>query len=178
MRNLFAVLAIPAIFAAAPAAAQTFHPAVVSTNLPPMEALWHLRVALNVAALGCRDANEGTTVASYNALVRNQTESLAAANAAIDARYKAQFGADWLNARERDMTRLYNYFAQPSAQVEFCAVAKDVLMRIGAVEPSDLAGFALASLPALEEPFWPQTDRFAGQPTAIAVSAVVPPVPR
>ena len=178
MRNLWALLAIPTMFIAAPAAAQVFQPAVVSSNLPAMEALWHVRVALNVAALGCRDADEGNTVASYNALVRNQTQLLAAANAAIDARYKAQFGAGWMDARERDMTRLYNYFAQPTAQAEFCAVAKDVLMRIGAVGPSDLPGFALASLPALEEPFWPHTDRFAGQPTAIAVSAVVPAVPR
>ena len=53
------------------------------------------------------------------------------------------------------MTRLYNYFAQPDAQAQFCAAAKDTLARIASVPAPDLPGFALASLPALEEPFWP-----------------------
>lgn len=182
MRSL-AILA-SATFAsvvAMPTSAQTFQPAVVSTNLPPLEALWHVRVALNVAALACRDADEGQTVASYNALIRSRNAELAAANDAISAHYKAQYGARWENARESDMTRLYNYFAQPGAQGEFCAAAKATLAQIATVDARDLPGFALAALPALEAPFWPQAadgKRYAvvpdARPAAMAMSASVP----
>ena len=181
MRILFALLPV-ALVAGAPAAAQTFKPAVVGADISPLETLWHVRVALNVAALGCRDADEATTVAAYNSLIRRNTAVLAAANGAVDARYKAQYGARWQDVRERDMTKLYNFFAQPTAQAEFCATAKDVLAQIGTVDPGALMAFAKAELPALEEPFWapaPQ-NQFAGgsaPTTVVAASAVVPVAP-
>ena len=173
-----AAVALAAVCATPAAAQATFQPAVVSTNLPPLEALWHVRVALNVAALGCRDADEGQTVASYNALIRAQSPILAAANAAIDARYKAQYGARWETEREGDMTRLYNYFAQPGAQAEFCAIAKSTLARIATVDACDLPGFALAALPALEAPFW-SSSNIAAAPRgpSVAISAAVPVSP-
>jgi hypothetical protein len=184
MRIIGIVLPVAALLTGAPAAAQSFQPAVVSTRLPPLEALWHLRVALNVAALGCRDADEANTVASYNALIRNQSGVLAAANDAVSAHYKADYGSTWETARERDMTRLYNYFAQPTAQAEFCTVAKDTLARVGSVEAQDLPGFALAALPQLEEPFWPQASAndYAAAPATstgpiVAITAIVPVAP-
>jgi hypothetical protein len=149
MRIFTTILPVIALLSAAPASAQTFQPAVVSTNLPPLEALWHLRVALNVAALGCRDADEANTIASYNALIRGQAIELAAANEAINQRYKTQAGAKWEDVRERDMTKLYNYFAQPDAQSRFCAVAKQTLARVATVEARDLPGFAMAAVVAL-----------------------------
>ncbi len=178
--TILASAACAASTIAAPASAQTFKPAVVSTTLPPLEALWHVRVALNVAALGCRDADEGQTVAAYNSLIRDQSAELGAANDAVDARYKTQFGARWLDAREGDMTRLYNYFAQPGAQPEFCAVAKATLARIASVDARDLPGFAMGALPALEAPFW-SGDAMAAAPAtpvvAVALSASVPVAP-
>ncbi|HEX4694266.1 hypothetical protein [Sphingomonas sp.] len=180
MRIFYALLPA-AMLAGAPTAAQTFRPAVVTTNLSPLESLCHVRVALNVAALGCRDADETTTVAEYNALIRGQSAELAAANAAVDARYKAQYGAGWQDARERDMTRLYNFFAQPAAQAQFCATAKTELARIAAVDTRDLEQFAVAELPALEAPFWSDSGaQFAGDPSptaVVAISAAVPVAP-
>lgn len=180
MRIISILASAAVVLGVMPASAQSFQPAVVSTSLPPMEALWHVRVALNVAALGCRDADETTTVAEYNQLIRSQAALLGAANDAISAHYKAQYGAAWENARERDMTRLYNYFAQPTAQTQFCATAKATLARIGTVDSRDLPGFALASLPALEEPFWPApaANTLAAQPAgpAVATIAAVSPI--
>lgn len=185
MRILSALLPL-AFVAGAPAAAQTFKPAVVDTEITPLETLWHVRVALNVAALGCRDADETTTVAAYNSLIKRNTAILAAANGAVDARYKAQYGAGWQTMRERDMTKLYNFFAQPTAQAEFCARAKATLAQIGSVDPGALMAFAKAELPELEAPFWnptpqPQTqfaDDGHGSTMVVAVSAPVPVAPR
>lgn len=183
MRQL--ALLVPALLSGATvapsAAAQTFRPAVVATDLPPLEAVWHLRSALNVAALGCRDADEATTVAAYNTLLHRDGAVLASANDAVSQRYRAQYGAHWEDAREHAMTQLYNFFAQPDAQPAFCAVAKDVLARIDTVEPGDLPGFAIATLPALEAPFWPApADQMAAAdaaPPVVAISAAVPVAP-
>ena len=84
MRILTALLPV-ALVVGAPAAAQTFKPAVVGADVSPLETLWHVRVALNVAALGCRDADEAATVAAYNTLIRRQSAVLAAANDAAIA---------------------------------------------------------------------------------------------
>ena len=46
--------------------------------LTPGEATWHLRVALNVAALGCRGPEEAATAAAYNALLKANEATLAA----------------------------------------------------------------------------------------------------
>lgn len=182
MRIFLALLPLTFV-AGAPAAAQTFKPAVVDADISPLETLWHVRVALNVAALGCRDADETTTVAAYNMLIKRQSAALAAANGAVDTRYKARYGAQWQTVRERDMTKLYNFFAQPAAQAEFCVKAKAVLAQIGTVDSGALMAFAQAELPALEEPFWnpaPQTqfaDDGHGSTIAVAASATVPVAP-
>ena len=164
-----------------PATAQTFKPTVVDADISPLETLWHVRVALNVAALVCRDADETVTIAAYNTLIRRQDVALAAANNAVDARYKARYGARWQSERERDMTKLYNFFAQPTAQAEFCATAKSVLATIAGVDPGALMAFAKANLPTLEAPFWtpaPQ-DQFTGSPAGaiVAASAATPVAP-
>ena len=55
---------------------------------------------------------------------------------------QAQYGAGWQDARERDMTRLYNFFAQPTAQAEFCDTAKAVLAQLATVDSARLTDFA------------------------------------
>lgn len=176
--RIFHALAPVALLAGPPAAAQTFKPAVVSTNISPLESLWHLRAALNVAALGCRDADEAATVAAYNQLIRNQGAALVTASAAVTAHYKAQYGAAWQDVLDRDMTKLYNYFAQPTAQGAFCNTAKAVLAQVATVDPAKLADFAVEELPALEAPFWSPADtQVADRPAPDAVVAIAAAVP-
>ncbi|WP_206366388.1 hypothetical protein [Sphingomonas gei] len=117
------------------------------------EASWHVRAALNVAALGCRDAAEIETVAAYNRLLRAQRDSLAAADAGVKALYRERHGAGWEDIHDRQMTRLYNFFAQPTAHDGFCLAAREVLARADTVEPIQFADFAAEALPRLEAPF-------------------------
>lgn len=174
-----ACVSFGALFAGTPAAAQSFRPAVVTATISPLESLWHLRAALNVAALGCRDADETTTVAAYNALVHDQAAALASAGAAVEAHYKAQYGAAWQDALDRDMTRLYNYYAQPAAQADFCNTAKTVLAQLATVDPAQLADFAVTELPALEAPFWSPVDSqvAAAEPAPVSVVAIAAAIP-
>ena len=136
--------------------------------LSPDEATWHLRVALNVAALGCRGPEEARMVSGYNALLAERKDVLAAAGAGVEAAYKARSGETWRGAHDDAMTRLYNFFAQPPAQAGFCAEARAVLAEAATVEPGGFAGWAAASLDRLERPFVTFYDAFEGYRIALA----------
>ena len=143
-------------------------------DLSPEEVTWHVRVALNVAALGCRQ-QAGETAAAYNALLVADRAVLAAALDGIGAA----------------MTKLYNFWAQPPAQEGFCREATAVLRAAQAVAPADFPAFAAAALPRLEAPFLAAfaaietyRDRMArwngeqGGAVVIATAAAVPIGPR
>ncbi|MDG2533525.1 hypothetical protein P6144_07705 [Sphingomonas sp. HITSZ_GF] len=125
----------------------------VNRGISREQTAWHVRAALNVAALGCRDEAERETVAAYNALLSRHKASLAAADFAVKAQYRTRYGAGWDSRHDRDMTRVYNFFAQPPAQTSFCRVARDVLAEARRVSPDQFAAFAADALPRLEAPF-------------------------
>lgn len=131
-------------------------PAIASPNrgLSPDQAAWHTRAALNVAALACRDREEAQTVAAYNQLLRRQTRPLADADAAVKADFRARLGEAWETAHETQMTRVYNFFAQPAARAGFCTAARAVLREAGRIEPVAFRDYAAAALPRLEAPFF------------------------
>lgn len=132
------------------------------------EAAWHLRVALNVAALGCRDAAEAQTVAGYNALLADRKAALATAAAASEAAFRARYGEAWRAAHDDAMTRLYNFWAQPPVQAAFCTEARAVLAEQAMVEPSSFAAWTAASLERLEAPFIAFYTAFDGYRTELA----------
>lgn len=122
-------------------------------NLTPGEAAWHVRAALNVAALSCRDAEEVQTVAAYNRMLTGKRAVLAEADLATRATYKAKYGAGWQNRHDGTMTRVYNFFAQPNAQSDFCRVARTALREVEAVPPAVFTAWAQVTLVQLEAPF-------------------------
>jgi hypothetical protein len=117
------------------------------------ETSWHVRAGLNVAALGCRDAAEAETVAAYNQLLRQHRAALAAADTGVKTVYRARYGSEWEGVHDRQMTRVYNFFAQPTAQAGFCAAARETLAIAGTIAPEQFADFAAEALPRLEAPF-------------------------
>ena len=143
-------------------------------------AAWHLRAALNVAALGCRDAEEPQTVARYNALLGGKRAVLAAADAAVRAEYRARFGSGWQDAHDDAMTRVYNFFALPPVQAAFCAQARAVLADAARATAEDFVATAPAALARIEAPFitfYEDYERYRQARTAWA-AARAPAVPR
>jgi hypothetical protein len=131
-----------------PPAPVTPPPPTINSGVGAQEALWHLRAALNVAALGCGQGPAGAgIVARYNALLIERKAVLATAYAAETGRYGAERGA-----LDRHMTQLYNFFADPVAQRGFCAVAAQVAEEAAAVPADALPDFAVSALPRLEQP--------------------------
>lgn len=137
-------------------------------GLTPAAAAWHLRAALNVAALGCRDAQEPQTVADYNALLAAKRAVLATADAAVRADYRARFGTGWQDAHDDAMTRVYNFWALPPVHAAFCAEARAVLAEAVAASPDTFAAMAPAALARVEAPFTAFFDGYGRYQVAMA----------
>jgi hypothetical protein len=137
-------------------------------HLNAAEAVWHLRAALNVAALGCRGPHGTQVVAAYNAMLNQHAAVFAKANDGVDASYRIRYGVRWLAARETDMTKTYNFFAQPPAQADFCPIAEAVLSEVADIRDEDMADFAAARMRALEAPFLNFYARYAAYRVAVA----------
>lgn len=116
------------------------------------QALWHVRMALNVAALGCREANRAMAT-HYNAMLHIHVAPLNQANIAADAIYKLKYGADAVRVRETINTTVYNFFSLPPAQKAFCQTALAVVTTINGKTPEALFAYAPEALDALEKPF-------------------------
>jgi hypothetical protein len=127
----------------------------INHGIDAQQAMWHVRAALNVAAIGCRGADGGVALtASYNAMLASQRAALNAANKSVEASFRARFGAGaWQNAHDAYMTRLYNFFAAPAAKPGFCAAAAPLAAQAAAMPTSQFTAFAATALPQLEAPF-------------------------
>jgi hypothetical protein len=112
-----------------------------------------MRSALNVAALSCRTAKTSGVAPAYNRMLVRHKAVLATANAAEIAPYRARYGAKWSGAYDVHATRLYNFFAMPTAQLQFCAAAGQVLAKANAMTPDAVVGYAPVALAQLEAPF-------------------------
>jgi len=139
----------------------------IHADLSQAEAIWHLRGALNVAALSCdRDGRLGIA-AGYNQFLTGQRTALAAAFKAEGMRFAAP------GALDSHMTRLYNYFAQPAGRAGFCAAATNVAAEARTVSPERFATFAPEALDRLIRPF--ETAHEQATPLRMAAASAGPP---
>ena len=118
-------------------------------------ALWHVRMALNVAALNCLDPQYQPILDAYSSYIKDYARPLKQVNDRIDAEYRKEYGArrTAIQARESQMTMVYNYFALPPARADFCRTALGVSQQYLASQQVDPLAFALANFSALEGPF-------------------------
>lgn len=146
-------------------------------------AVWHLRTALNVAALACRGPQEAVLAAGYNQLIAQRAARMKAAQSGLSNQYKAS-GGDWQDRYDDAMTRLYNYWAQDFARDGFCAAAGETLTAAATQSDATFDVFAAQRLAAMDRPF---TDFFAAYDawrerrlvprTALAAAAMQPATP-
>jgi hypothetical protein len=138
----------PARPAPAPAPPPAQRP--VDPGQSPLEAAWHVRAGLNVAALSCTGGN--ALARDYNLFLQRQKAPLARAYAEEQARYRAAHGSDGQRELDRHMTKLYNHFAWPPAQQGFCAAAKAVVADALATASDRFEAYAPAALARLDQP--------------------------
>lgn len=126
--------------------------ATPSRGLSTTATAWHLRAALNVAVLQCARAGEPME-AQYNAFLAAHKAALGKAHDGLKAEYRARFGAEWQDRFDDDMTRLYNFYAQPPARAAFCRTAAPLVAAAAATPAGALDGFAAPAVAALDVPF-------------------------
>lgn len=144
----------------------------INRGLTPAATVWHMRVALNVAALACRGAQEAAIVQRYNALLATHKTTLASAESQLEAQFRAG-GGDWQDRYDDAMTKLYNFFSQAQAREDFCTAATATLTEAERLAPGELQAFANAVLPTLDAPF---AEMLAPRPMIALSSPVAAPV--
>lgn len=153
-------------------------------------ALWHVRMALNVAALSCHGVYEPARI-QYNQILHVHEAALREANAAVDRNYLVAYGTGGLKARELLNTVVYNFFALPPVTKSFCPVAIEVGAKVLAMPSNQLLAYAPEALTTLEKPFqdfyaayadylrrlaeW--QSRFGGTVTVVVSPTPLPPPP-
>ena len=142
-------------------------------NLTVDGTVWHLRAALNVAALACRGPDEAMIVASYNAMLTSHKATLATAQTRLSAEYKAR-GGDWQDRYDDQMTRLYNFFSQSQARDPFCRAAATTLADSKTLTQASFPDFASERLALLEKPFNEFYAAFDAWRAANATAATAP----
>ena len=124
-----------------------------NVDLSPQQALWHLRIALNVAALNCRGAEGPTLIANYGRFLTNNRTAIAASERWVIADQGRKTGTNGVAARDTLSTRLYNYFAQPPVLQRFCPIAFNI-SGLAAVEPTaTILPFSSQRLAEIDQPF-------------------------
>ncbi|GGD99082.1 hypothetical protein GCM10011529_01540 [Polymorphobacter glacialis] len=142
----------PSVPAASPAG-NAGRPLGLDPSLTGPERVWHLRAALNVAALGCTSKTGGAIVTRYNAMLKDRKSLLASAYQAEVTEFRRDHGDNWQPEFDRYMTALYNRFARPQAQENFCIAADSIAAEAVAVPSADFEAFATTSLVRIEQAF-------------------------
>lgn len=164
--------------------------------LQPEQALWNLRIALNVAALNCRDANNQLLISNYSTFLQRNRVAIAASERWVIRDQANKSGSNGISARDSLSTRLYNYFAQPPVLREFCPVAFAISNEAATALPAQILPFASTKIVEIDRPFvnfynayatyqvdlasWraqqpPTSMGLTGQPLGVATPVVVTP---
>ncbi len=125
----------------------------ISRNISTMQSVWNLRSAFNVAALYCNKPQHAAIVVRYRAFLKANARTLNKVNKAVDAEFRATYGKKAIVMREAYLTAVYNHYALPPTQAQFC----DTLLNVSAegvkVKSADLSKFATATIPLIETVF-------------------------
>lgn len=122
-------------------------------GLGPLETMFNVRSALNVAALSCATSANTAPRDGYNRFLKLHKTVLANANKAIDAKYRREHGSAGLRLRDSRMTKLYNHYAYPPVKGAFCAKTARYLTAANAMASKDLETWSLGALADIEQDF-------------------------
>lgn len=135
--------------------------ATPNRELTGHDAFWNLRIALNVAAIGCRHPGSLQLVADYNGVIARHGGLIRSAETAVIARLGRATGTNGIAARDRTSTKLFNYFAQPPAQKQFCRVAGSIAQQMHGMDSAAAMTMAPAMLAQIDQPFVDFYDAYA-----------------
>lgn len=117
------------------------------------KAFWQLKIALNVAAIGCRGTEEATLVSAYNGIIKTHAKAIKATEKTVITDLGKANKTNGIKERDRLSTQLFNYFAQPPAQRAFCTRANEVAQLVSSTPTAQVVEQSPAQLARLDQPF-------------------------
>lgn len=144
MRNYVAATSAAALLAACAGHpdSRVSHAGPLSVPAEPVEAVWHLRAGLNVAALMCKGRGRTPVAGAYRQFLDRHHGLLSAAYRADQRRHGSRF--------ERHETQLYNRFANQRDPASFCRRAAEVAAHANRMSSAVLADRAGALLSRID----------------------------
>lgn len=133
----------------------------INSGISGERAFWQLKTGLNVAAIGCRGPEEATLVAAYNQIIKAHTRTIQAAERKVIAELAKANRTTGVKERDRLSTQLFNYFAQPPAQRDFCTRALTIAQTVSTTPSAQLVANASGQLSTLDQPFTDFYEAFA-----------------
>ncbi len=129
------------------------HFVTANSNISGDRAFWQLKIGLNVAAIGCRGAEEATLVSAYNNIIKAHAKIIKSSEKAVITQLGKENGNNGIAPRDRLSTQLFNYFAQPPAQRAFCARANEIAQIVSSTPTAQVIEQSPAQLARLDQPF-------------------------
>lgn len=150
-----------------------------NSNITGDRAFWQLKIALNVAAIGCRGLEEAPLVAAYNTIIKTHGKTIRSTEKAVIAQLGKESGTNGTAARDKLSTQLFNYFAQPPAQRDFCPRANEVAQLVSTTPTAQVIDQAPAQLARLDQPFLDFYEAYAKYQSDVAAwdAKYAPPPP-
>ena len=160
----------------------------INTKIGPVQTVWNLRSAYNVAALNCQRIEHNDILIGYKRFLKIYKVGLLKANRGVDAEYRKRYGTAFIRPREAYMTQVYNYYAFPPTLPNFCDAALAMARESMTLKPLDLTVFAQRYVPQFDlvfENFYRSYDQYKSDaaawdakyaPVAVAVPAPLPSV--
>lgn len=124
-----------------------------NSNIMGDRAFWQMKIALNVAAIGCRGNEEATLVSAYNSIIKTHARTIKSTETSVIKDLAKANKTNGIKERDRLSTSLFNYFAQPPAQREFCARANEVAQLVATTPSAQVIDLADENLAVLDKPF-------------------------
>ena len=158
----------------------------INTKIGPVQTVWNLRSAYNVAALNCQRIEHNDILIGYKRFLKIYKVGLLKANRGVDAEYRKRYGTAFIRPREAYMTQVYNYYAFPPTLPNFCDAALAMARESMTLKPLDLTVFAQRYVPQFDlvfENFYRSYDQYKSDaaawdakyaPVAVAVPAPLP----
>ncbi len=125
----------------------------INRDIGPLQTLWHVRSALNVAALSCSGPTYTRIADDYNVFIKNNASTLKSAYNAIQSKFQREHGSGGKTIFDRHQTQLYNYWSFSPIRRPFCDEAMQVGQTAVVTKSADLNNFAAGAILKLEVPF-------------------------
>ena len=125
----------------------------VNSNVSAAQRIWNFRSAYNVAALNCLKPQHVSILTGYKSFLEVHKRDLTRINNTVEGEWRKAQGAGSARARDTYSTQVYNYWALPPVQSQFCDAMVQIVQQETLTPAGSLDTFAEGGLIKLEGVF-------------------------